>query len=325
MGKDIGKALFFCIGTAAGLLAGFSVFFIAAGQNGGHSGASSGSLLTITGIAGICTLFLFILFIFGSFLLRNRNMRLLELMAEKTDNAFLLFNMKKRRFEYISRRFCDLYGIPSQRLFADPDRIVSDIRVLSGRRELFRAILNGRYDDIIETDGLESEYKIINTRGEKKWIRSIFFPVGYPRYFFSRGKTNFCAILLSDITALKKEERTMSRRAALIDCSNRMVVIMNLDGRIRYVNNAFIDVSGYSESYLHKTVFFKLCDETIEKQFFSPIHFIKICSKEGSRLVSAIRCRNETEMPVELHFCAVRDSREQLGWHICFGLIIIII
>jgi hypothetical protein len=158
MGTDMGKVLFFCMGTVAGLLAGFSVFFIVAGQGGDPSGTTAVSHLTVTGIAGICILFLFILFICAGYLFRDRNVQLLELVARKTNNAFLIFNMKKRRFEYISRGFCDLYGIPAQRLFADPTRIVSDIRVISGRREPFRAILNGRYTDIAAADGLESEY-----------------------------------------------------------------------------------------------------------------------------------------------------------------------
>ncbi|MDR1747487.1 MAG: response regulator [Spirochaetaceae bacterium] len=154
--------------------------------------------------------------------------------------------------------------------------------------------------------------------GEKKWINSIFFPVIYPWFISVRDRTNSCAILLSDITARKKEERTMSRRAALIDSPNRMVIIMNLDGRIRYANNAFAEMCGYNKSYLYKITFFKLCDEKIEKQFFSPVHFIKICSKEGSRLMSTIRCRNETTLPVDMHFCAVRDSRGQLIEIACF-------
>ncbi|MDR2897740.1 MAG: response regulator [Spirochaetaceae bacterium] len=342
MDKNQGRVLLFCMGILAGLLAGFSLFFIVAGHGDfniadiadiasdvndvNDVGTARGiPPLIIIGVVGVCILLLVMLSIGTGFLFRGRHMSFLELLARKIDNTFVIFNMKKRRFDYISPRFSELYDIPTQALYADPRRIIIPSNNKNKPdfpgKDPFRDMLNGRYDDVLAAEGSVSEYRISLVKDEKlvkRWIRVLFFPVEYPLFLFSRRKPNALVIVFADVTAEKKEEHNKFRKAALIDASNRMVFIMYLDGRISYTNRAFAETCGYSEAYLRKRSFFELCTEGAEDRFFSSDRFQKACSKEGIRVISAIRCANGNMLPVELHFSPVRNNAGELIEISCF-------
>ena len=87
---------------------------------------------------------------------------------------------------------------------------------------------------------LESDYRIIHPGGQVRWIRAL----GNTTYD-AAGRPLRMAGLCLDITDRKEAETSLRVKAAVIASAINGIAISGLDGRLTYVNDAFVRMWGY--------------------------------------------------------------------------------
>lgn len=91
-------------------------------------------------------------------------------------------------------------------------------------------------------NGLNGEYRIQQSDGAVRWVRSRAFPVQD-----AGGRVYRSAVLSSDITEARQLEAQTKQMSRALEQTADAVMITNRDGVIEYVNAAFEDMSGYTK------------------------------------------------------------------------------
>ncbi len=103
-----------------------------------------------------------------------------------------------------------------------------------------------RVHNALECDGwagFNLEYRIQLPDGGERWIHTRSFPVRG-----DNGAVQRIAGISTDITERKRLEAEAQKLSRALEQTADAVMILDRDGRIEYVNNAFEDMSGYGRS-----------------------------------------------------------------------------
>ncbi len=134
----------------------------------------------------------------------------------------------------VNQKLCDIVGYTQAemqgRTFQDithPDDLDADLGYV-------RQMLNG------ERQAYNMEKRYIHKSGENVWVRLAVSLVrdseAQPRYFIS---------VIEDIEQRKQMEGQLHKLAQAVEQSPESIVITNLDAEIEYVNQAFLNTTGY--------------------------------------------------------------------------------
>ena len=107
---------------------------------------------------------------------------------------------------------------------------------LPGRSVLEAAVQSG----LEEGKPFDLELPITSARGRRLWTRAMGYPVK------ADGRVVKLTGTFQDITARKRAEERIASLAAAVEQSADDSIVMDLAGRIQYVNSAFERTSGYS-------------------------------------------------------------------------------
>jgi PAS domain S-box-containing protein len=173
----------------------------------------------------------------------------MEFALEATDSILFETDLQTRR-ETRHGPFERLYGI-------EPDRAMTSEEfyarcVHPDDRERLREMQ--RTESLEDGSGiLECEFRTHPGRGSERWIRMEAYvssdPDGTPRRLIG---------LDTDVTARKEREQDLERYETFVEASGDPLFTLDADGLITFVNEAFVDLTGYDRDHLigkHPSVF----------------------------------------------------------------------
>jgi PAS domain S-box-containing protein len=120
-------------------------------------------------------------------------------------------------------------------------------RLIERQMAGFPLELNQREGRHSAAPGQEELYRLTNTAGEEFWVAVDVTP-----FTWQRGNSAGFCIRLRDQTELRSVRSAMEDHATVLEAINRLtgegLVVQDLAGRIRYVNEAFLNLWGISGS-----------------------------------------------------------------------------
>ncbi|TLS74564.1 PAS domain S-box protein [Mariprofundus erugo] len=94
---------------------------------------------------------------------------------------------------------------------------------------------------VLSSDGVaETELHLVSTDGDRVTVLLSKAPVHYQQQ-------NFMLLLVTDLTRVHRAEEKLRLFSEAIEQAGESVIITDPDGTIVYVNNALLDITGYSE------------------------------------------------------------------------------
>ncbi|MBM3215236.1 PAS domain S-box protein [Candidatus Poribacteria bacterium] len=157
-------------------------------------------------------------------------------LAENVDDVFWLIDVPTRRLLYVSPSFERVWGIPIADLRTRPRQWLETIRsdnkpdVLESMRRIL--------DNGISTD---DEFAIMRPDGSERWIRARAFAIRD-----ASGAIVRIAGIATDITERRAAEEEIRRLSAVVEQTADVVMLLDPDGVIEYVNPAFEQKTGYA-------------------------------------------------------------------------------
>lgn len=140
-----------------------------------------------------------------------------------------------RRFTYLSDNVQLLHGITLQEVMSDAGLLYNQILVSD------RARFDREEELAIKTlSKFETEVRIVNRKGEERWVQLVSHPTKMPD-----GSISFSGIE-SDITERKNSEEQILLLSRAVENSPVTIMITNEEGKIEYVNRKFIELTGYA-------------------------------------------------------------------------------
>lgn len=237
---------------------------------------------------------------------RTRELRVQEkqfrTLAEHTPDMIARIN-KENRIIYVNRAMEDFLGIPA-----------SELEGLH-LGKLKEQIPNCECDEIVS--------EMFHSRGEQnaefelpfpdgvKWIDSSFVPE-----FSDDGEMLYVLKVSRDITVQKENEQLLYLKDQAISSSINGIALFDLDGKIDYVNNAFLDMWGFKdkEQVIKKPISHILWKDKAEmQQAFRELKEIGKCEDT----YEALKSNNESFL-VEVSAHGVKNKEQQTVSYMSF-------
>ena len=163
----------------------------------------------------------------------------LRRIAENIHEVFFIVDASFRETLYISPAFEQVWGRPCETVYEDPRSFLEGILPADKPRVL---------DDIMRVQrGVASggvEFRVAHPDGSVVWVLAHMSPI-----HDADGKVHRLAGVALDITRRIQAERavreTDQRLRTLFDTVNLIVLGLDIDGRVDYVNPFFLRVTGY--------------------------------------------------------------------------------
>lgn len=139
---------------------------------------------------------------------RKRTARNLRMIAERVDEAIYMSSPDKSEVHYASPSFEDLWDIPTERIYEDPQAFID--RVHPDDREWFREEYERIRRDLTEPDRepqdtYELEYRVRHEDGTVRWISVRGYPV-----YDGTGDVDRWIAVNRDVTDRKARERRIA-------------------------------------------------------------------------------------------------------------------
>lgn len=145
--------------------------------------------------------------------------RLVQEVLDTTPNLLCLINVETDSFNYVNQEFSDFFGVSCEEMLHLGLAFMRG-RVFPPDQEIFTKH-NLRLSEIPDNDVIQSEFRLINLRGDPKWIsfRSLVFQRN------DLGKNKLVLFVGQDITQFKENEerlRFLSIHDQLTSLYNRL-------------------------------------------------------------------------------------------------------
>ncbi|MGA1356097.1 MAG: PAS domain S-box protein, partial [Prochlorothrix sp.] len=145
-------------------------------------------------------------------------------LAESINQVFWLLDPETYEFLYVSPAYAQIWQqLPSPSSRETPLWLQT---VHPDDRRLVTQMLQ----QSIKT-GYDQEYRIINAKGAIRWVRDRTFPITN-----AAGEIYRLAGVTEDITEQKQAEEELQTLAALVENSTDFIALINLEGRLLYLN-----------------------------------------------------------------------------------------
>ncbi len=156
-------------------------------------------------------------------------------MAENIRQVFWMSDRGRQKMLYVSPAFEEIWGIPHDRLDS-PDSLLETIHP-EDRAKVAEALSD------MGQGNCDITYRIVRPDGQTRWIRDRAFPVRD-----EQGSLIRITGIAEDITAQKQAEEQMRLSAQVFVNSQEAIMITDSMNNIIKINQAFTDITGYSEA-----------------------------------------------------------------------------
>jgi PAS domain S-box-containing protein len=222
-------------------------------------------------------------------------------MAENINEVFWMTDSDKSQMLYISPTYEKIWGRSCESLYASPHSWAEALHPDDRERVLQSAVIkqiSGQYDET---------YRIIRPDGAVRWVHDRAFPVLNESESISR-----IVGIAEDITDRKLAEARLIMFVHAVESTNEMVCITDLQDRFVFVNRAFQQGYGYTET----EIFGKTPDILFSPN--NPPELLREILEQtrlgGWRGELLDRRKDGTEFPIHLSTSLMRDqSGRKLG------------
>ena len=180
-----------------------------------------------------------------------------ERFRQLTDNineVFWMTSLNKSEMIYVSPQYEKVWGRKVEELYEQPDSWFKAIHP-EDRDEVATSLpsqVKGDYD---------KEFRVVRPDGEIRWVRDIAFPVKD-----KSGKVYRVCGVAEDITERKESEDKLRLYERVYRHSSDTIIIMDTENKIQEVNQAFVDMWGYTpEEVIGNAGELLMDSETIKK------------------------------------------------------------
>ncbi|SMG39058.1 two-component system, chemotaxis family, CheB/CheR fusion protein [Marivirga sericea] len=168
----------------------------------------------------------------------DTQLELFEIITNNSKDLIALHNVEGA-FEYVSPSAINISGLNQTELIGihpfDFIKIKSEQKIW---KEAFEKVKSGKQVGLIQL-------KIINNKKQKKWIEVSFKPVEDPS-----DNINKILATYTDVSDRIYFEEELHKLSLIAKQTKNSVIITDLGGRITYVNQSFLKLTGYDESFV---------------------------------------------------------------------------
>ena len=157
--------------------------------------------------------------------------------------AVSILDASADKFIFVNDLFVQLTGYELKELNSLSKKDFYELVHYEDRESLYSEFKNWEENGFEGT--LNHEYRIINKRDEILWINAHFYPG-----FDSTGKLSAVYQIFVDVTKKKENIKHLQLLGYAIESTAEMICITDLNNRFIYINKAFKEKYGYSESEL---------------------------------------------------------------------------
>jgi PAS domain S-box-containing protein len=154
-------------------------------------------------------------------------------LAENMSGFFWLYDLATRKVLYVGPGYEPLWGRTRESVYADPDSWLAPIHP-DDRAEVMEGWRRQR-----RGESTEQVYRINRADGTVRWIRTRGFPIRD-----AAGSVQRLAGIEDDVTEQREAERELRAFKTVSDRAGYGSAIVDLDGKITYVNEAFAAMHG---------------------------------------------------------------------------------
>jgi PAS domain S-box-containing protein len=193
-------------------------------------------------------------------------------------------------FTYISPTIEILGGYKPEEMIGHPMGEFLDPLFLPKIKEQFQKIMTGMLEP--------TEYRVKIKSGKFRWVRSSSRPI------LKENKPVGMSGVLTEITQRKQAEETVNLLSHAVKSITECVSLTDLNNRILFVNQAFLDLYGYSEA----DVIGKTIGALVVPGGTDNLEIINTTLKGGWQGELVNRKKDGTEFPISLSASAVLDD-----------------
>lgn len=161
-----------------------------------------------------------------------------RLIADTIPEAIWLIEGSPWRFSYVSPAYEAIWSRPSSELYINP--LLQQYFIDEADRDW---VSQTKRESIQSRRSFELEYRIIRPDGSLRWVRER----GHPVMTSQMAEGRYVGIA-SDVTESRLAEEHLRQAATVFESACEAVIIMDLDGDIIAVNQAFYRITGYTEA-----------------------------------------------------------------------------
>lgn len=138
------------------------------------------------------------------------------------------------KITYANEKFCEISGYTQQQLIGQNPRLLkSGIHTEKFYRDMYQALVRGEI--------WRGEICNLSKDGEYFWLQTSIIP-----FMDTKGKPPQYIAMYTDISERKATESKLRKVSLAVEQSSGCVIITNPANEIEYVNEAFVNASGYS-------------------------------------------------------------------------------
>ena len=163
---------------------------------------------------------------------RRSQQRQLQLVSDSVP-ALISYVDDQFRYRFCNRAYSQWFGLPHDEIVGRTMCEVLGAEAWTSFRPHIEAALAGRSEDF----ELEAHY----ARGGTRWIHAVYSPDRDPD-----GSVRGVIVLVTDITAYKRQEHQVAEQARLLNQTNDAIIVRDPQNRIIYWNRGAEELYGYS-------------------------------------------------------------------------------
>lgn len=243
----------------------------------------------------------------------QNNLKFIQKITNASPNILYLYDLQEKRNIYSNREIAKILGYSTEQIQAMKDNLFQNLiypEDLAAVESHFNLLSHARDEDI-----LEIEYRVINTNGDIKWLRSY-------DTIFSRddsGKVRQIIGNAQDISINKQMELELQERKLFIqqiaDASPSMLFLYNVqEMKLVYINKTIHSLLGYTPADV-ASMGEDFFPKTLHPEEFDYSKYLEQINnaKDGEIIRHEYRIKHANGEWRWLHSCSVILSRDKHG------------